>query len=219
MSSEENKKLLESVKSDITGSVEESKEDVLSYFIIGVFVSIIVLSVVFVGLQKARQNKLATLDTQISQDVTAPLKAMEKEKVQNDIVMKQLSALSSSLSLREKNSALLGDLKNNLYKKTYWDNFSVQKDSIVVSGKVDSFQDVAKVTAGLRNVKSISDVKLNSAVLDKDSSKVNYSINITYDITAYQATTQSPTPTSGMTAVPQGSAVSSPVAFNSNTIK
>jgi len=219
MSSEENKKLLESVKDDISGSVDESREDVLSYFIIGVFVSIIVLSVVFVGLQKTRQNKLATLDTQISQEVTAPLKAMEKEKLQNDTVLKQLSALSSSLSVREKYSVLLGDIKSNLYKKTYWDNFSVQKDSIVVSGKVDGFQDVAKVTAGLRNIKSVTDIKLNSAILDKDSGKVNYSINIVYDSAAYQAAAKSPSATSGMTAVPQSSAASSPVAYNPNIVE
>jgi len=180
-------------------------------------VAILILSVVFLGMQRSRQNKLATLDTQISQDVITPLKAMEAEKIQNETVLKQLSILSSSLSLREKNSALLNDLKNNLYKKTYWDNLSVQKGNILVSGKVNTFQEVAKVTAGLRNIKSVSDIKLNSAVLDRDSGKVNYSITITYDNSAYRTTLKTPAAVEGTSPTPQESITTSPVANNLNT--
>ena len=219
MSSEENKKLLESVKDDITESVDENKEQVLSYFIIGVFAAVIILCVIFLGMQKARVNKLATLDTQINQEVSVPLKAMDSEVKQNETVLKQLNILSTMLSGREKYSTLLGDLKNNLFKKTLWDTFSVQKDTIALSGRVDKFEDVAKVTAGLKGVKAVKDIKLRSAALDKESGKVNYSLSITYDSALYKTSGASASGGAVATAVPQVGSTTSPVAYNPNSIK
>jgi len=219
MSSEENKKLLDSVKDDITESVDDNKEQVLSYFIIGVFVAVLFLCVVFLGMQKTRLNKLVTLDTQINQEVTIPLKAMDNEVKQNETVLKQLNILTMMLSGREKYSTLIGDLRNNLFKKTLWDNLSVQKNTIAISGKVDKFEDIAEVTAGLKNVKAVKEIKLRSATLDKESGKINYSLSIAYDETLYKNTSKDSVSSSGQSPVPETTSLTSPVTYNPNLAK
>lgn len=187
MSSEEKEKFLESVKSDISESVESGRDEVLSYFVIGVFIGVVVLSISFLAIEKARKYKISSLSRQIQQEVDVPMQSLAKEKVLNDEVVKQLDVLTSVLTGRVKYSKLFDDLKSKQLKKSLWTNFTLQKDNIVITAKADNYADVAKSIAAIRQVKAVKDVKLSSATYDKESNKVNFTANISYDASLYKA--------------------------------
>jgi Tfp pilus assembly protein PilN len=144
------------------------------------------------GMQKSKQNKLLTLDQQIAEEVATPLKSLEDEQIKNTTILAQLAALNTALSGRTRFSQLLSDLKANQYKKSLWSDFSVQNSTISISGKVDSYQDVAKAVAAMRNIKAVTDVKLSSASADKESAKVTFMVTITYDPSLYKVTQTEP---------------------------
>lgn len=190
MVSDEKNKFLESVKGDISEAEPQKRDELLSYFVLGVFVALMAFCVIMMGMQRTKQNKLIALDNQIEEDVTAPLKSLENEQIESATILKQLTALNIALSDRTKFSQLLSDLKSNQYKKSLWSDFNIQDGTISISGKVDSYQDVAKAVAAMRNIKAVTDVKLSSAVYDRDSSKVTFMVTVSYDPSLYKAAAQ-----------------------------
>lgn len=184
MQEEEKQKFLHSVKNDINFDDNKSS-DIFSYFVIGLFCAVIVLIIVVFGLQKSKQVKLASIDTAIASDVTEPLKSLEKEKQQSDIVAKQLEVLTTALSSRVKYSQLMSDLTANQYKKSKWTSFAFQSTAISLSGSADSFDDVAKTVAAFRVMKAVQDISLKSVSLNQDSKKVDFTLEITVNKTLY----------------------------------
>jgi len=191
LSSDEKEKFLESVKNDISDSAGSGRDEVLSYFIIGVFLGVIVLAISFLTIEKTRQYKISSLTKQIQQDVDVPMKSLAKEKIQNDEIVKQLSTLTSVLAGRVSYFKLFEDLRNGQFKKSLWTNFALQKDSITISAKADNYADVAKAVAAIRQVKAVTDVKLSSASLDKETNKISFTVNISYDPSLYKASPRS----------------------------
>jgi Tfp pilus assembly protein PilN len=200
LSSDEKEKFLESVKNDISESSGSGRDEVLSYFIIGVFVGVVVLAVSFLTIEKTRQSKISSLSQQMQQEVDVPMQSLATEKVQNDEIIKQLSTLTSVLAGRVDYSKLFDDLRGGQYKKSLWTNFALQKDSITITAKADNYADVAKAVAALRQLKAVKDVSLSSASLDKESGKINFTVNISYNPSLYKASARASTSPTSLSA-------------------
>jgi len=185
MSSDDKNKFLESVRQDIVEGSSGKKEEIVSYFVIGIFVGVFVFCIILMGIHKTKENKLNFLTDQIQSEVTEPLASLTKEEKQSEAITAQLSALTLSLSQRSNISQLLSDLLKDQYKKSQWTDFNLQGDTLTISGKVDTYQEVAKVVSAIRELSAISQAEISSAVADQETGKIIFTLNAKYDQSLY----------------------------------
>ena len=205
MSLDEKGKVLESIKTEVDQSAQKGSEaSLLTYFLIGVSSAVIITSIYLLAAYKTKQMRLATLGQQIEEEVNTPLKNLASDKKQSDIVLKQLETLTTTISGRIKLSKLMGDLIAKQYKKSRWDTFTYQGDTISISGQTDNYEDAAKAVMAMRLPKMVQDVKISSATGDDKDKKVNFSVSLKVNPDLYRAAAleAKSTPTGTATATP-----------------
>ena len=171
----------------------------------------------YLSVERTHRSKIASLKKQIETEVVAPLKSLEAEESQNELIVRQLDALEVALRGEVQYSNLIGDIKNNLYKRCLWTSFDLQENKIVISGQVDDFSEIAKASSSLANVEAIKDVKLTSANFDSGSEKVVLSLSVLYDGSSYKKQPVSPVPSAALSPQAQDSPSTRgtlPVEFN-----
>lgn len=205
---EEQDRLLESVKEDITGATGESSQEKVAFFLIGLSLAVVACSIYVFGSQKYKNSQISSLDQQINDEVTTPLKNLSKEKAQADLVLSQIDALTTSLSQRIKYDQILKDFRDNQYKNARWTSFGFNDNDkkITISGGAGNFDDVAKTVAAFKGMKAVQDVKLVSVGINADSKEVNFTIDIGVDFSSYKVLSSRGSGTGQPTATPGSSA-------------
>jgi Tfp pilus assembly protein PilN len=185
---EEQNRLLESVKEDIAGATGESSQEKIAFFIIGLALAVVACSIYVFGSQKYKNSQISSLDQQINDEVTTPLKNLSEEKAQADLVLSQIDALTTSLSKRIKYDQILKDFRDNQYKSARWTSFGFNDNGkkITISGVAGNFDDVAKTVAAIKGMKAVQDVKLVSVSINADSKEVNFTIDAEVDFSPYK---------------------------------
>ncbi|MCX6809944.1 MAG: PilN domain-containing protein [Candidatus Berkelbacteria bacterium] len=186
MSSEEQNRLLDSVKDDITASPQKKSEEMTAFFIIGLAVAVVAGTVFVLANISSKKAKITSLDQQIASDVTAPLKTMEKESKQSDQVLAQIDALTLAVSKKVKYAQAIKDLRDNQYKNSQWTSFSFNNGKISISGNSDSFEGVSKSVVAIRQTKSVTDVKLISVNINAETQKVEFALEVTLNMDLYK---------------------------------
>lgn len=210
MDSETDKqKMLQQVRGEAAEEEKESSEEIAAYFIFGVLLAIVISFAVILGLQKAKDSKIATLNQEIEEQVTAPLKSLQKEQKQIEDIKKQLDTLTLALGSREKCYQIFNDVALNLYKKTRLSDLQVKKDEITIKGTTDNLDDATKTIIALKKMKSAKDVELTSVSLNADTEKVDYTATIKIDLSLYKESAQK--------SSAQGASTSAPSTTNATT--
>lgn len=190
---------------DIASSYAVSKEDVVAYFIFGIALAAIVAIIPVLIIAKTKQSKIDSLATQYQQEVTDQLSSLKKEQADQALMVKQVSALSTALASRTKNSQILEAFGKNTFKKAKWTAMTLDSSgSVSLSLTADSFDDMAKTVAAYRNMPSVSSIKLTSAVKNEASNKVDFTVEVKVDTKQYAVkakATTSPTAATSPTAV------------------
>lgn len=181
MSSEEKHQILEAVKEE-KGRDNEAR---LSYFVIGILAGVLVAIVLMMAWQKSKEYKISALDQTIL-DTDKDLKSLGDQESQSVGLLKQLGIFSVALSGKYKYSSFLNDLRSYQYKKSKWTNLSFSKDAVVIGAQADSFEDVAKSVAALKNMKAIKEINLSSASLDPQTNKIDFEMTVVIDLTSYK---------------------------------
>lgn len=187
---------------DIASSYSVSKDDVVAYFIFGIALAAIIAIIPVLIISKTKQSKIASLDTQIQQEVTDQLKALEKEQGDQVVVAKQVNALSSALASRTKNSQILEAFAKSTLKKSKWSSMTLAGGAFSISLSADNFDDMAKAVAAYRKMDSVKSAKLTSAVKNEESGKVDFSLEFTVDTKPYIVKAK-PAATTGTSALQQ----------------
>lgn len=188
MSLDEKGKVLESIKTEVDQSAQKGSEaSLLTYFLIGLSSAVIITSIYLLAAYKTKQMKVATLDQQIEEEVTVPLKNLSSDKKQSDVVLKQLETLTTALSSKVRYSKMMGDLTAKQYKKSRWATFTYQGGTISISGQADNYADAAKAVMAMRLPKAVQDVKISSATGDDKDKKINFSVSLKINPDLYRA--------------------------------
>jgi hypothetical protein len=205
---EEQNRLLESVKEDITGATGESSQEKVAFFIIGLALAVVACSIYVFGSIKYKNSQISSLDQQINDEVTTPLKNLSEEKAQADLVLSQIDALTTSLSKRIKYDQILKDFRDNQYKNARWTSFGFSNDDkkITISGSAGNFDDVAKTVAAVKGMKAVQDVKLVSVSINTDSKEVNFTVDAEVDFSPYEVLSSTGSSALQSTATPGSSA-------------
>lgn len=205
MDTQEQNKLLQSVKDDLSASRERSDEAV-SYFIIGLSLAVIASIIFLLTYTSSKKSQIETYDEQIKNEVTTPLKTLEKEEGELSNISSQIDLLAASLSKRTKYSAILSDLAANQYKKSRWTGFNIKDGNLIIKGQADNFIDVAKSITAMKRLNSIKSIKLTNVNLDQDSKKIDFTVEAKADLKSYAflpAKQSSPTVTPDETLMEQ----------------
>jgi len=186
--SEDQNRLLDSVKNDITASPQKKSEEVTAFFIIGLAVAVIAGTVFVLADIASKKAKVTALNQQIVSDVTTPLKTMAKESKQSEQILTQIDALTLAISKKTKYSQIIKDLRDNQYKQSQWTSFSFNNGKVTIAGNAGNFEDVNKSVVALRQTKSVTSVKLVTVNINPESQKVEFSVDVTVNMDLYKTT-------------------------------
>lgn len=189
MESEENR-FLASVKEDISDIGEGDNQDKATYFIIGLSIATVLVSIFVFALSMSKSSQIKSLDVQINEQVTIPLKNLAKERKQVTAVSSQLDVLNTALSSRIKYAQLVKDLATNTYKQSKWTGIDYSEEKIVISGASDDFLSASKVVSALENFKVVKSVNLTSVNIEEESKMIEYVIELEIDQTGYKFLSQ-----------------------------
>lgn len=189
MGSEESR-FLESVKEDIADVAEGDNQEKAVYFIIGLSIATVLVSIFVFALSMSKSSQIQSLDAQINEQVTIPLKNLAKERKQVTAIASQLDVLNTALSSRVKYAQLIRDLATNTYKQSKWTGIDYSEEKIVLSGAADDFLSVSKVVSALENFKVIKSVNLTSVNIEEESKSIEYMIELEVDQTGYKFLSQ-----------------------------
>lgn len=189
MESEENR-FLQSVKEDISDVSEEGSQGKAVYFVIGLSIATILVSIFAFALSMSKDSQIASLDAQIEEQVTVPLNNLAKERKQVTAISSQLDVLSTALSARTKYALLIKDLATNTYNKSKWTGIDYSQEKIILSGSADDFMGVSKAVSAFENFKSIKSINLTSVNIEEESGAVEYVIELEVDKTGYKLISQ-----------------------------
>lgn len=195
MDSEE-KRFLESVKEDISNAPENEDQGKTVYFMIGLALATVVVSIFVFALTMSKRSQITSLGAQIEEEVTVPLNNLAKERKQVVAVTGQLDILNTALSSRIKHGQTIKDLALNTHKQTRWSSLDYgEEGQIVLTGVADDFANVSKVVSAFENFKTVKSVDLSSVSVDESSGSVQYILDITLDESGYKILNQKKTST------------------------
>jgi len=177
----EESRFLESVKEDIADVAEGDNQEKAVYFIIGLSIATVLVSIFVFALSMSKSSQIQSLDAQINEQVTIPLKNLAKERKQVTAIASQLDVLNTALSSRVKYAQLIRDLATNTYKQSKWTGIDYSEEKIVLSGAADDFLSVSKVVSALENFKVIKSVNLTSVNIEEESKSIEYMIELEVD--------------------------------------
>jgi len=186
----EESRFLESVKEDIADVAEGDNQEKAVYFIIGLSIATVLVSIFVFALSMSKSSQIQSLDAQINEQVTIPLKNLAKERKQVTAIASQLDVLNTALSSRVKYAQLIRDLATNTYKQSKWTGIDYSEEKIVLSGAADDFLSVSKVVSALENFKVIKSVNLTSVNIEEESKSIEYMIELEVDQTGYKFLSQ-----------------------------
>jgi len=189
LESEENR-FLASVKEDISDIAEGDNQEKAVYFIIGLSIAAVLVSIFVFALSMSKSSQIKSLDVQINEQVTIPLKNLAKERKQVTAISSQLDVLNTALSSRIKYAQLVKDLATNTYKQSKWTGIDYSEEKIVLSGAVDDFLSVSRVVSALENFKVVKSVNLTSVNIEEESKMIEYVIELEIDQTGYKFLSQ-----------------------------
>lgn len=192
MDSEE-KRFLESVKEDISSATEDGEEGKSFYFIIGLTLATVIVSIFTFAMVMSKQSQVTLLEAQIEEEVTVPLRSLTKEREQVAAITNQLEVLNTALSSRIKYGQIVKDLALNTYKQTRWSGLDYSDDQIVLTGVADNFAEISKTVSGFENLRVAKMVDLSSVSIDETSGFVQYTINLKLDESGYKVLNQNKT--------------------------
>ena len=185
LESEENR-FLQSVKEDISDVSEEGSQAKAVYFIIGLSIATIAVSIFTFALSMSKDSQISSLDAQIEEQVTIPLNNLAKERKQVTAISGQLDILNTALSGRIKYALLVKDLATNTYKQSKWTGIDYTQDKIVLSGSADDFTSASKVVSAFEGFKSVESVNLTSVNIEEESGAVEYVLELEVNQTGYK---------------------------------
>lgn len=185
LESEENR-FLQSVKEDISGASEEDSQGKAVYFIIGLSIATIVVSIFTFALSMSKDSQIASLDAQIEEQVTTPLNNLAKERKQVTAISSQLEVLNTALSGRTKYALLVKDLATNTYNQSRWTGIDYTQEKIVLSGSADDFLGVSKAVSAFEGFGSVESVNLTSVNIEEESSAVEYVLELEVNQEGYK---------------------------------
>ena len=193
MDSEE-KRFLESVKEDISNAPENEDQVKKVYFMIGLALATVVVSIFVFALTMSKRSQITSLGAQIEEEVTVPLNNLAKERKQVVAVTGQLDILNTALSSRIKHGQTIKDLALNTHKQTRWSSLDYgEEGQVVLTGVADDFANVSKVVSAFENFKTVKSVDLSSVSIDESSGSVQYILDITLDESGYKILNQKKT--------------------------
>jgi hypothetical protein len=187
---------LESVKEDISNAPENEDQGKTVYFMIGLALATVVVSIFVFALTMSKRSQITSLGAQIEEEVTVPLNNLAKERKQVVAVTGQLDILNTALSSRIKHGQTIKDLALNTHKQTRWSSLDYgEEGQIVLTGVADDFANVSKVVSAFENFKTVKSVDLSSVSVDESSGSVQYILDITLDESGYKILNQKKTST------------------------
>lgn len=170
---------------DIASSYGVSKEDIISNFIFGIALAVVISVLPVLIISKTKQSKIDSLQAQYQQEVTDQLATLKKEESDQALMVKQIEVLTTALSSKVKNSSMLDAFNKNTFKRSRWTSMSLDEGTITLSVSSDSFDDMAKTTAAYRGMSSVESVKLTDAALNEETGKVDFSLELDVDKKSY----------------------------------
>jgi Tfp pilus assembly protein PilO len=183
----EEKRFLESVKEDISSAPEGEDQTKAVYFMIGLALATILVSIFTFALTMSKQSQITSLETQIEEEVTIPLNNLAKERKQVTAITGQLDVLSTALSSRIKYGQIVKDLASNTYKQTRWSSLDYgEEGQVVLTGVADDFSNTSKAVSAFENFKITKIVDLSSVSIDESSGSVQYTFNMELDESGYK---------------------------------
>jgi len=192
LESEENR-FLQSVKEDISDVAEGDGQEKAVYFIIGLSIATILVSIFSFALSMSKDSQITSLDTQINEQVTVPLANLAKERKQVTAISGQLDVLNTALTSRIKYGQMIKDLATNTYKQSQWTGIDYSDEKIILSGTSDDFLGASKAVSALEKFKAVKSVNLTSVNIEKESKLIEYVVEIEVDQTGYQYLSQKKT--------------------------
>ena len=187
---------MESVKEDISNAPENEDQGKTVYFMIGLALATVVVSIFVFALTMSKRSQITSLGAQIEEEVTVPLNNLAKERKQVVAVTGQLDILNTALSSRIKHGQTIKDLALNTHKQTRWSSLDYgEEGQIVLTGVADDFANVSKVVSAFENFKTVKSVDLSSVSVDESSGSVQYILDITLDESGYKILNQKKTST------------------------
>ncbi len=185
MESEE-KRFLESVREDISDIADSGGQEKAVYFVIGLSIATLLASLFVFGLKSSKISQISSLDIQIEEQVTAPLKTLAKEEKQVTAIGNQLDVLSTALSSRIKYGQIFKELALNTYKKIKWVSVDYSEERVVINGAADDFISASKAVTAFENFDAVKKVDLTSANIDESSGSIQFALELEIDETGYK---------------------------------
>lgn len=184
MDSEE-KRFLESVREDISDVSEGNNQEKSIFFIVGLSVATVLVSIFVLALSLSRNAQITSLEAQIEKQVTVPLNNLKEETKRVTDISVQLDVLNTALSSRVRYPLIVKDLASHTYKESRWNSIDYEEGMVVLSGVADDFIGVSKVVSALEDFGSVKVVDLTSVNIDSQAGAIDYSIEFEVDETAY----------------------------------
>ena len=154
-------------------------------------VAVVLLTILATGAAyflKSRYQALVNQRKQEYQDEIQTVLESKRFQEQKELVLatgRQIERLQEALNKRILLSSFLSKLSEKTFSGAQWESFRLAEEKISISGNVANFVDLAKVVIAFRQIEELSDVSLVSATLDPESQTVKFSVQASFDKSAF----------------------------------